>query len=259
MRTGEFSTVEVAELVFKIMAGLAAAIWAFWIWRKERKKDREGLERERKRRAALYLIPYLFACEELQSRIWNILDNCGLESLRGSKNVKKPDLSYVEETLYLIVQYFGWQHCVYRYYVYDARIMQLALRIRDTFATDKPEYGGKGAFCFFRPKQRFLAQMIMQRSSGELGGELDVISFEDFKKKLNDSGFSDRPAMQKTCAALSKAAHVKNLDLKVRKRLATIQWDLVKLLEHIEDKEGISVFFSEKFPKRQKVKAPILE
>lgn len=231
-----------SDLVFKVVAAGVAAYWAFFKWGSEREKDR-------KLRSALYLNPYLFACEELQSRIWNILDNKGLSVLRGPDK-EKPDLSYVDETLYLIAQYFGWQHCIYRYYPHDANMMKLALRIRDTFATD--EYGTE-AFCFFRPEQRFLGQMIMQRSSGEFGGEFDVMAFEDFKQKL-DSDFAQHPPVQKTRKKLKAAESVGSLGLEARVRLATIQNDLVDLLNHIEKKEHVLFFFSKIYKERKKAK-----
>ncbi len=244
MELADNKMTEMADLTFKIVAAAVAAYWAFFKWGSEREKDR-------KLRSALYLNPYLFACEELQSRIWNILDNCGLETLRN-RGPDSPNLSYVDETLYLIAQYFGWQHCIYRYYPHDARMIRLALKIRDTFATD---YYGKGAFCFFRPEQRFLGQMVMQRSSGEFGGEFDVLTLKDFQQKLG-LDCAKHSCIEETRKALSKAESVKSFDSKTHKRLAIIQNDLVALLKHIERKDRVSFFFSGKFKERQKAKMP---
>jgi hypothetical protein len=44
------------------------------------------------------------ACEDLQSRIYNILERRGLRKLRE----RYPDGAYAKEILYLIVRYFGW-------------------------------------------------------------------------------------------------------------------------------------------------------
>lgn len=52
-----------------------------------------------------WLIPLATAaCEDLQSRIYSILEVDGLSSLRK----RYPDVCYAKETLYLIVRFFGW-------------------------------------------------------------------------------------------------------------------------------------------------------
>jgi len=82
------------------LIALATATWAFWQWSHERDRERR---RERERMAALYVNPFLSACEDLQSRIYNVLELQGLQALRE----RYPDGTYAEETLYLIVRYFG--------------------------------------------------------------------------------------------------------------------------------------------------------
>jgi hypothetical protein len=76
-------------------------LWAVWTWSQER--DQERLAR-RARLAALHVNPFMSACEDLQSRIYNILELGGLRTLRK----RYPDGAYAEEILYLIVRYFGW-------------------------------------------------------------------------------------------------------------------------------------------------------
>ena len=74
---------------------LATGVWAVWTWAAGQERDRN---KERARMAALYVTPFLSACEDLQSRIYSILELDGLRTLRK----RYPDGSYAEETLYLM-------------------------------------------------------------------------------------------------------------------------------------------------------------
>jgi len=76
-------------------------LWAVWTWSQEREQERLT---KRARLAALYVNPFMSACEDLQSRIYNILERRGLRKLRE----RYPDGAYAKEILYLIVRYFGW-------------------------------------------------------------------------------------------------------------------------------------------------------
>ena len=69
-----------------------AGLWALWKWSDKRREDRRV---EQNRLAALYMNPFLFACEELQSRLYNILCLGGLGPLR-----KRHEYPYAKETLY---------------------------------------------------------------------------------------------------------------------------------------------------------------
>jgi len=105
--------VEWAKFVVSVIASGVAAYWAFSKWTAEREKERlarEGQldqerkdcenerERERKQFAALYVNPFLLACEDLQSRLYNVLERKGLSALKK----RYPDGNYAEETLYLV-------------------------------------------------------------------------------------------------------------------------------------------------------------
>ena len=87
---------------------IVPAVWAVWTWAHEHKKERIAA---RQQMVALYVYPFLSACEDLQSRIYNILELNGLRVLRK----RYPDASYADETLYLIVRYFGWVAAMHRY------------------------------------------------------------------------------------------------------------------------------------------------
>jgi hypothetical protein len=118
-------------------------------------------------------------------------------------------------------------------------VIQLTEEIRLAYGTDKLEIG---PFCFFRHEQRSLGRLVRERHEGEFGAEFDVISFSDFKQRLALPPLSDSKAIRETLSALRDAQSKDDLKPSVRKRMARIQTKLVSLLNHIERKEGITLF-----------------
>ncbi len=214
------------------LIGIVPAVWAVWTWAHERKKERMAT---RQRMVALYVYPFLSACEDLQSRIYNILELKGLRVLRK----RYPDASYADETLYLIVRYFGWVAAMHRYgtHAQDPEVIHLTEAVHNAFAT--PQYP-LGAFNFFRPEQKALGKLVMHRFEGQYGVELDTIPYYSFQKQLSIPPLADSEAVKQTLNALKKATHAGNLA--GRFRLAEAQNQLVDLLEYLEEKEGISLF-----------------
>ena len=137
------------QLLFALATGVVTAVWAVWKLSSERRADRDA---ERKQLFALYVYPFLRACEDLQSRLYNILERDGLTPLREREPDKK---AFAQENLYLIAQYFGWERCLFRYgpYTQDTEVLRLTEAIRATFSTDRV---GVGAFCFLRIYQKAL-------------------------------------------------------------------------------------------------------
>ena len=128
------------------LIGVIPAVWAIWTWAHEREKERMAT---RQRMVALYVYPFLSACEDLQSRIYNILALNGLRVLRK----RYPDASYADETLYLIVRYFGWVAAMHRYGTHsqDPEVVHLTEAVHNAFAT--PQYP-LGAFNFSGPSRK---------------------------------------------------------------------------------------------------------
>lgn len=230
--------VALATPLVTILVAAGTALWTLKTWRDDREKQREE---ERLRLAALYINPFLIACEELQSRLYNILKRGGLGALKKSY----PEGDYAEDILYFIVQYFGWQRCIYRYY-YDPQIIKLLEELREAFATDKGEYGRCGPFCFFRSQQRAFGDMIMLRTEGPFGSEFVTRDYNQFSSMLESDSLARFQSVQVTLKALRDAAEdPRGIPSKARKRLVTIQSLLVDLLDHLEKKEGISFFTKE--------------
>jgi hypothetical protein len=214
------------------------ALWAIWTWAQDREQERQ---KERTRLAALYVNPFLSACEDLQSRIYNLLERGGLRALRQ----RYPDGAYAAETLYLIVRYFGWETVVHRYgpYTQDPVVTRLAEAVRSAFATVDTALP-VGPFNFYHPEQRALGKMIMRRMTGQYGVEFDTISSYEFQERLASPPLSNSEAVQQSLEALRTA--VDDGDLPGRARLATAQHHLVALLHYLEGKEGYRLFAGER-------------
>ena len=222
----------------QLLISVAMGLWAVWRWSESQEQERRA---RRDELAALYVNPFLSACEDLQSRIYSILELGGLRTLRK----RYPDGAYAEETLYLIVRYFGWVVALSRYspYAHDPVAYVLADAVRDAFATTGPGFP-VGAFNFFHPEQRALGKVVMSRTHGQHGVELDTISSYKFRAKLALPALANSQSMQQSLQAL-RDAHDAD-DLPGRNRLAKAQHHLVDLLNYLEEKEGYRVFMGER-------------
>jgi len=214
----------------------ATAFWAIWTWAVQHGRDRKN---EHARMGALYVKPFLSACEDLQSRIYSILELEGLRSLRK----RYPDGSYAEETLYLIVRCLGWMSAAGRHgpptYIEDPEVIRLALAVRSAFATVSSAQP-VGPFNFFHSEQNALGKLLMTNFDGPYGVEFDTISSYEFKKRLASPPLSDSEAVKETLEALRSADDATTLP--GRDRLMAVQNHLVDLLGYIEGETGYSVF-----------------
>lgn len=217
---------------------MAMGIWAVWTWTHDQELRRS---KERERVIALYVNPFLSACEDLQSRIYNILELRGLQALQKHY----PDGAYAEETLYLIARYFGWMATMHRYgpYVKDARVIQLAEAVRTAFATADAEHPA-GPFNFFHTEQKALGKLVMHRMTGQYGVELDTISYYEFKRCLSAPPLSESESVRHSLEALRNTGDAHSLP--GHERLREAQHHLVDLLAYIETKEGYSFFLGER-------------
>jgi hypothetical protein len=190
----------------------------------------------------LYVNPFLSACEDLQSRIYKLLEQDGLSVLRQ----RYPDGSHAEETLYLIVRFFGWLAAVNRYgpYTHDPVVIRLATALRRAFGSSRPGHP-VGPFNFYPSEQKALGKMVMHSMEGEYGHEMDTISYYEFRDIVqSEHRMPPSSAVTQTLEALRKAKAVE--DIEGRERLAETQRHLVDLLNYLEKKEGYSLFAGER-------------
>ena len=213
---------------------IAMGVWAALTWGHSQDQERR---KERLRLTALYVNPFMSACEDLQSRIYKILELGGLDSLRE----RYPDGSYAEETLYLLVRFFGWSTAVNRYgpYTQDPFVIEQVTAVRRTFSTSRQGYS-VGPFNFFLPEQKALGKIVMHTNEGEYGHEFDTISYYDFKEHLNSAPLKDSQSVQQSLETLREAKTAE--EIVGRERLAEAQNHIVKLLSYLEKKEGYSLF-----------------
>lgn len=230
----------IATLMAPLVTISIVAVTAWWTvkaWRDDRKEQRRA---ERQRLATLYINPLSIACEEVQSRLYNIFERGGLGPLKE----RYPGGDYAEETLYFFVQYFGWQQRIYRYY-YDQEIIRLLEELRASFATDNPEYGRVGPFCFFRSEHRTFGDMIMMRTEGPFGSQFVTKGYNEFLCMLKSDPFARSQSVKQTLVTLRNAKDPEDIPAGVRKRLVRIQNLLLDLLDDFESEEGISYFTKE--------------
>jgi hypothetical protein len=231
-------------LVTSLATALAAAGWAVWKWSTEREEDRRV---ERERLASLYLTPFALACEDLQSRLYNIVCLRGL-TLQTSDVARE---RFAKETLYLLAQYFAFERLVLRYTPWgtDPTVLEGIQLIRNDFASagsnkDVDEW------CFYRPRQRALGQLVLVRRSDQEAGLTETVSQPEFEHSLKDEAASlilDEPV-----ESLSAARDVEHLRDRTRGRFAQAQSHLVDLLEHLEAE--LTMLRAPKLPWRTKPK-----
>jgi hypothetical protein len=213
--------------VLTVLTPVAAGLWAVWRWIVERRADRRS---ERNRLAAQYVSPFLFACQDLQSRLYNILCRGGLNLLALRPNAP-------EELLYLVVQYFAFEPLVLRYTPYgtDPKLLRLIERVRDGFASAKSEHD-MDPWCIFRHQQRPLGQFVLVHRHDEPQMALDVMPLTRFVTEIGSDDQAKALQVDRALCSLRGVDHVCKLEpLRSRQRLAEVQDRLVDLLDYLED------------------------
>jgi hypothetical protein len=219
-------------------AAVATGIWAVVTWLAQRLEARRAHLR---RQATLRIHSFLFAAEDLQSRLYGILEHRDLEH----------PAAFAEETVYLIAQYFGWERSILRRgaYARDRKTGRLVRAIRDAFATETLDPRMR----FSRPEQGAIAELMLKRVQGHLGTEFETITFVEFvaatQPVVGRRPFSNgsRQAALAQVVSLREAVDTLNAAISAdavpgAQRLARIQTRLVALLTHLERKERISLF-----------------
>lgn len=229
-------------IVLSILSATATAVWTVWTWGEQQSVEKE---QQRDQVAALYVNPFLMAGEDLQRRLYGIIDQNELEFFK-QESPEVYDLGSPEaiELLYVIVIYFGWAKAVYRYgpYTNDRQAIELNRKISDIFSNNK-DFSSQ-AFYFSLSEQRSLGQTFV-RSWGRVDSihpEFETDSLYKFAEELVNDINRCSPLYQnirKTIKAIDCANHVDELE--GRERLVAVQNHLVELLSYLENQEGFSV------------------
>lgn len=130
-----------------------------------------GLERFKARRQAeailaKYREPLIYAAFDLQSRLYNIVRQHFLAVYYVSDNDSEREYA-LENTLFVIAQYFGWTEIVRRDIQFlnlgateaTRKLTQLQEEISDAFQSDAPEYGR--TLRVFRGEQRAIGECMI--------------------------------------------------------------------------------------------------
>lgn len=231
-----------------ILSALAAAVWTVWTWSEEQQKERQS---KRDQEAALYVNSFLSALEELQSRLYGMLEEDELAFYKQ----EYPDQYELGspaaiEIIYRLSQYFGWTRCIYRYgpYTKDPRVMELIRAMAKTLQSR----GFAGDAFRFSADERISLGAAVVRQVGEITAVLPLfesIPFYQFEQELSDEQSKHAPLYQSkavrcTLAAIDRADKAE--DLEGYERLAVVQNLIVDLLAYLESREGFSVAIGER-------------
>lgn len=230
--------------LLSVLSGVTAAVWSVWTWREEQQKEREA---KRDLQAALYVNPFIQIIEELQSRLYSILEEDELAFYRK----EYPDQYEMGspaaiEILHCFGHYFGWAIRTYRYgpYTQDARVIELTREIGKTLES-RSRFPGD-AFRFSLDERASLGATVLRRV-GEATTVLPIfesVPLFQFEEEINDRQSKHAPlyhsrAVRCTLAAIDRTDRAE--DLEGRERLTVLQNLLVELLAYLESQEGFRV------------------
>lgn len=211
-----------AALIVTAVITVGGGLAAFYRWLAQRRHERS---QEEQRINALYVMPTLFAAEDLQSRLYNLLDQSGLVPL-GRRD---PGGQYAVETVYLLARYLAWEQLFLRftYLATDPKVAGMTGRIRRDLSSDR---FGTGPWTVFRPTQLSLGQAVTCWHDGALA---DTISFLEFKRRWG-GGLGSDLGLDDAVDALRLASTIDELPPLTVERLARLQENLVELLNELE-------------------------
>jgi len=231
-------------LLVSVLSALAAAIWSVWTWREEHEKEREI---KRDQESALFVNSFILALEELQSRLYGILEENDLAFYK-KEYPEQFELGspFAIEILYRLGKYCGWAKRTYRYgpYTNDPVVIELARKIGETLESHR-QFSGN-AFRFTYEERVALGEAVVRRTGDTIDSipVFESITLFQFHEEMNDKSskhaqmYQSR-AVRRTLAAIDRVDQAEALE--GVERLAVLQNLLVDLLSYLEGKEGFSV------------------
>lgn len=209
---------------------LVTALLTFFLWWRDTHHRRA---RDLEIAAALYINPFIDACEQLQSRLYNVFRRNGLQALKTQYRNDE----HASEMLFQLARYCGWERIVRRYasHALDQEIVNLLEDVREAFS-----HSSKDGWRFYREEQKSLGQAAVRRVPGS-GMEFEEAPFHAFVSEL-ESG-----SLVPMASAHSAIEAVRDADVFAEKidgmaRLERAQTKLVKILDRIEKLANYSVF-----------------
>jgi hypothetical protein len=236
-------------LLLSILSALTAGIWSVWTWSEEQQKERQI---KRDHEAALYVNAFIAAAEELQSKLFRILEEDELATYREEypdqyENGSPAAIAF----LHCLSLYFGWAHCTYRFgpYTKDPQEIELTRRIAETLE-NRSRFPGD-AFRFSMDERVALGAAVL-RQVGEImviHPVYEPVPLYQFDEDINDKQSKrvrlyESKAVRRALAAIDHADRAESLE--GHERLAVLQILLVDLLGYMESKEGFHVSIGER-------------
>jgi Heavy metal associated domain 2 len=240
-------------LIFSIVSTLATAVWSVWTWREQQEKERQV---KRDQESALFVNSFIQAMEELQSRLYRILEEDDLAFAK--KEYPEPyefGSPFAVEVLYRLSKYCGWVYYTFRYgpYTNDATVIELVRKISEAFE-NRHKFPGD-AFRFTYEERVAVGETVVQRT-GEMLGYLPVfesVTLFEYQEQMRDyeskfkEVFQSKP-VRRTLEAIDRADRPEALE--GVERLRVMQNLLVDLVGYLETREGFTVSTS----RRRKVR-----
>jgi len=241
-------------LILSVLSALAAGIWSVWTWSEEQQKGRQ-LKRDEE--AALFVNSFILATEELQLRLYRLLEE---DDLAYFKKEYPDQYEYGSpaalKVLFHLSQYFGWAFLIYRYgpYTKDPRVIEMTREIGKVW--ESHTFPGD-AFRFSIDERSSLGQAVVRRMGG-ITATLPVfesIPLFQFQEEISDklskhAALYQSTAVRSTLQAIDRADRAEGLE--GRERLAVLQNLLVDLVAYFESVEGFSVSLEERRKARLK-------
>jgi hypothetical protein len=218
-----------------IVIGVVTGGWAAYRWKNRRDEDSRL---ERNRMAALYVNPFLFACEDLQSRLYNMLMKGGLDIIQQKQDANDETPLWAYQLMFFVAQYFAYEGFILRYSPYgtDPTVIRFVQQIREAFAQARLP-NDVDPWCLFRPDQKALGSLVLLPRQGALGTEVDTISLWDFRRAIGQR--ADLIELETTLRACRGIQSKQDLPERSCQRFEDVQGLLVDLLAHLEGKERL--------------------
>jgi len=232
-----------------VLSAFAAAIWSVWTWQSEQEKGREI---KRDEMSAQYVNSFIIATQEVQRKVYKILEEDELQYYRSSKEAAHGECASAAtfELLCLLSTFFGWGLMTLRFgpYTRDSKMIAIMAQIGEVMES-RSRFPGD-AFRFTVGDRHALGQAVLRRVGETSSGPafVNITRFKFEEEMLNPqsefAGLFRSEEVQCTFAAIERA--VSGEPLEGHERLAVFQNLLVDLVTYLEAREGFRIAFGER-------------
>lgn len=220
-------TVALVSGLLGLITAIASAIYSAWLGR--RTKALERLE-ERKKERSQFDEPFFRAAFDLQSRIFNILEDNFIEQFLGFSTNERERNYAVDNTVFLIAQYMCWAGLVRREIQYSLLDEMKGLRARQAAQNTVEEAWRNDDYSsilrIFAGEQRAIGEALIRTN----GSRSDCIGYGAFTQAFKRGGDPLIDALRNDIQSLSKGPE------EAVDRLRAVQHSLIDLLYTVDPK-----------------------